>query len=266
MVAMPLDSPAPPSRIARVWPYVVGWIGLFVAYLTVMSLTGETAAGALVWSLANVAPAVLLGTGAQVLIRDRVATEAVGAQLVWHIALATVFVAGWYFMLVPISALGVFALSGKLEVFWLTGPALPWQLFQGLTIYAVVAATTYALMPRATVAAAPRRGDLKRYLMRRGDDLRPVDVDDIEIILGADDYSEVHTAQGVHLARMTLAAFERELDPARFVRVHRSAIINFDRLSRAEPAGTGRMLAHMETGAIAPVSRAGARLLRDRLV
>ena len=68
---------------------------------------------------------------------------------------------------------------------------------------------------------------------------------------------------GTHLVRMSLAEFERRLDPRQFARVHRSAIINLDRLRVAESAGGGRMVAHMDDGAVVPVSRAGAALLRE---
>jgi len=85
-------------------------------------------------------------------------------------------------------------------------------------------------------------------------------------ITGADDYAEVATLHGKHLVRLTLAEFEKALDGARFIRVHRSRIVNVDRVSRAEPAGGGRMLLHMENGEMISTSRAGARLLRDRVL
>ena len=67
-------------------------------------------------------------------------------------------------------------------------------------------------------------------------------------INGADDYAEVSTTTGKHLVRMTLAGFAKSLDPSKYVRVHRSWIVNTCRVTRAEPAGGGRLLLHMETG------------------
>ncbi|MGH1556966.1 LytTR family DNA-binding domain-containing protein [Caulobacter segnis] len=64
-----------------------------------------------------------------------------------------------------------------------------------------------------------------------------------------------------HLVRMTLAQFEKTLDAALFVRVHRSSIVNVDMIERAEPAGGGRMLLHMANGQVVQASRAGSATL-----
>jgi DNA-binding LytR/AlgR family response regulator len=107
---------------------------------------------------------------------------------------------------------------------------------------------------------------LSRYFVRIGEELRPLDIDTVVSIGGADDYSEVRTLSGKHLVRVTLTEFARSLDPARYVRVHRSWIVNVERISRAESAGGGRLLLHMETGQTLSTSRAGAKLLRDRIL
>ena len=65
---------------------------------------------------------------------------------------------------------------------------------------------------------------------------------------------------------VTLAEFAKSLDPAKYVRVHRSWIVNTDRIARAEPAGGGRLLLHMETGQTISTSREGAKLLRNRVL
>ncbi|WP_176472961.1 LytTR family DNA-binding domain-containing protein [Sphingomonas lenta] len=48
--------------------------------------------------------------------------------------------------------------------------------------------------------------------------------------------------------------------------MHRSAIVNLDRVVRAEPAGGGRLLLHMEAGGVVQASRAGAKLVREQLL
>ena len=98
------------------------------------------------------------------------------------------------------------------------------------------------------------------------DEIQPIDVDTIVSISGADDYAEVTTLGGKHLVRMTLAEFEKSLDPSRFIRVHRSRIVNVERIARAEPAGGGRLLLHMQDGEAIAASRTGSRLLRDRVI
>lgn len=105
-----------------------------------------------------------------------------------------------------------------------------------------------------------------RYFIRIGDELRPIDTDTVVSIGGADDYAEVWTLAEKHLVRMTLADFSRSLDPDKYIRVHRSWIVNIHRMVRAEPAGGGRLLLHMETGQTISTSRTAAKLLRDRII
>lgn len=107
---------------------------------------------------------------------------------------------------------------------------------------------------------------LSRYFVRIGEELRPLDIDTVVSIGGADDYTEVRTLGGKHLVRVTLAEFAKSLDPAKYVRVHRSWIVNTHRIARAEPAGGGRLLLHMETGQTISTSRDGAKLLRNRVL
>ncbi|MBV8157953.1 MAG: LytTR family transcriptional regulator, partial [Dyella sp.] len=119
--------------------------------------------------------------------------------------------------------------------------------------------------PKET-GGASAHPELSRYFVRIGDELRPIDVNTVVSIGGADDYAEVWTLSGKHLVRMTLAEFTKSLDPAKYARVHRSWIVNVDRIARAEPAGGGRLLLHMETGQTISTSRTGAKLLRDRVI
>lgn len=247
------------------WGFAVGWGLLFFVYVLVFSLTGSGPVQALGAALANVLPAALLGVGVHWALLTHVMGKPAIDQIALHLGLVVGFVGLWYLALIPALACIAWLQGGGFHLIALSGPALPWQLFQGLMIYAVLAATAYALAPRPLGHPQPE-ARLTRYLMRRGEDIRPVDVETIVTIQGADDYSEVTTVAGKHLARMTLGAFERDLDPQRFVRVHRSWIINFDRLERAESAGGGRLLAHMQDGQIVSTSRAGARALKDRLV
>lgn len=115
-------------------------------------------------------------------------------------------------------------------------------------------------------AEAGSDAGLSRYFIRMGEELRPLDIDLVVSINGADDYAEVSTTTGKHLVRMTLASFARSLDPSKYVRVHRSWIVNTHRVARAEPAGGGRLLLHMETGQMISTSRDGAKLFRSRVL
>jgi two-component system LytT family response regulator len=92
-----------------------------------------------------------------------------------------------------------------------------------------------------------------------------VDVADIVWVEAADQYVLIHTATSEHLMRESMADLETRLDPARFMRVHRSAIVSVPHIRRFErdPAGTGRALVGKDTWI--PVSRTRTPLLKDRL-
>lgn len=92
--------------------------------------------------------------------------------------------------------------------------------------------------------------------------MRCIQVHDIASISGAQEYSDVATVPGRHLARFSLAEFERRLDPTRFLQMHRSGIVNLDYFDRAEPAGSGCFLLTVRNGETVRASRQGARKLR----
>jgi two-component system LytT family response regulator len=68
-----------------------------------------------------------------------------------------------------------------------------------------------------------------------------------------------------HLKQQTIASLEAALDPARFVRIHRSYIVNFERVARIEPYGKDTRLAILTDGTRLPVSRAGYARLKSLL-
>ena len=65
------------------------------------------------------------------------------------------------------------------------------------------------------------------------------------------------------LKQQTLASLEAQLDPARFIRIHRSFILNLDRLAKVEQDGKEHREAVLRDGARLPVSRAGYQRLRE---
>jgi DNA-binding LytR/AlgR family response regulator len=231
-------------------------------------MTGTGPSRALADAAANVAPLGGLAAGVHALLRARVMRIAPLGQSVAHLALAPLFALTWYALVIVLLALVGGLATGDYQVRGFAGPGFVWQVFQGLILYALVAALCYAI--RGGRAAAPvtivDSAPLDRYLVRDGDGMAPVDVSEIIAITGAQDYSEVVTSEGRHLVRLSLGEFEQRLDARRFLRVHRSAIINFDRLARTEPAGGGRMIAYMANGDSVPVSRAGTQLLRSFVV
>ncbi|NKB68583.1 MAG: response regulator [Candidatus Latescibacteria bacterium] len=85
-------------------------------------------------------------------------------------------------------------------------------------------------------------------------------------IEAAGDYAQLHTAGRSHLCGLGLGALEKRLDPGRFIRVHRSAIIALEALDFLDSDGEGGLVATLTNGAQVKVSRSQAARLRDLLV
>jgi two-component system LytT family response regulator len=249
---------------------------VFAAYSVTLAIANDLdPLSAMAGGAANTVPVVVFGAAARRAIVDRLIGRPLPVQIVGHAALAAAYALLAYWLLVVLIGLkeGRSPLQFMVEPF--STRAMSWQLLENLTTYAVIALVTYLQARPAPAAAAPPQvvevspepaRAISRYFIRSGDDIHPIDVDAIISIAGADDYAEVATTSGRHLVRMTLAELEQSLDPARFLRVHRSRIVNVDRIARAEPAGGGRLLLHMEDGEAVTASRAGTRKLRDRLL
>lgn len=78
-----------------------------------------------------------------------------------------------------------------------------------------------------------------RFLVPARDKSVVVDAERIDWIEAADDYVTLHVAGASHLLRERMDDLERQLDPDRFFRVHRSAIVNLDRVREVHPAFRG---------------------------
>jgi DNA-binding LytR/AlgR family response regulator len=108
------------------------------------------------------------------------------------------------------------------------------------------------------------RNCASRLIVRKGRDTHAIDVDALVYVQGADDYSELHLADGTtHLHEKTLASLEAQL-PTTFLRVHRSYIANLSR-ARALRSHGGRTLLVFEGGAAVPVGRVYRAEVRERL-
>lgn len=116
---------------------------------------------------------------------------------------------------------------------------------------------------RAKAALHPQ-GPIDRILVRDRGRLVPVAVRDIVRLEAGDDYTSVHTRGRTYLVYLALQDFERMLDGARYVRVHRSHVVNLDHVAQFMPVDGGRFELEMSDGTKLPVSRAYARMLRER--
>jgi two-component system, LytTR family, response regulator len=111
--------------------------------------------------------------------------------------------------------------------------------------------------------AGPRQAPLERVLIRDGSQVHVLAVEKIDYVEAQDDYVSFRSEGKSYLKDQTMAALERLLDPARFVRIHRSYLLNIDRIARVELYAKDSRIAILRDGSKLPVSRAGyARLAK----
>jgi two-component system LytT family response regulator len=104
-----------------------------------------------------------------------------------------------------------------------------------------------------------------RILVREGSEVHVIPASSVDHIDAHGDGVLIHAAGKVHEKLRPLGTIESRLDPERFLRIHRSHIINIDRLRKLELYAKNSYLAILADGTRLPVSRSGYARLRDRL-
>jgi two-component system LytT family response regulator len=114
------------------------------------------------------------------------------------------------------------------------------------------------------------RGDSRpeqaeRIVVKSAGEVSFIKISDIDWIEAADYYACLHVGSRNHLVRRSLAELEQELDPNQFCRVHRSGIVNLDRVRGLKLHEDGEYEVLLETGARVRLSRRYRKELEDRL-
>ncbi len=115
------------------------------------------------------------------------------------------------------------------------------------------------------VAARPPAERPQRLVVRDGTRVHIIPLDKLDYVEAQDDYVALHSGGKSYLKQQPIASLEAALDPRRFVRIHRSFIINLERLARIEPYGKERRIAILADGARLPVSRSGYSRLMEAM-
>jgi two-component system, LytTR family, response regulator len=105
--------------------------------------------------------------------------------------------------------------------------------------------------------ARPRQAPVERVLIRDGAQVHVLPADRIDYVEAQDDYVCFKSEGRQYLKDQTMAALEATLDPGRFVRIHRSYLLNIERIARVELYAKDSRVAILRDGTRLPVSRAG---------
>jgi two-component system LytT family response regulator len=113
--------------------------------------------------------------------------------------------------------------------------------------------------------ARPPGQALERVLVKDDAKVHVIPLDKLDYIEAQDDYIGLRSQGKTYLKQQTLAEIETLLDPMRFVRIHRSYLLNVERLARLELYAKDSRVAILADGTRLPVSRAGYVRLRELL-
>ena len=116
---------------------------------------------------------------------------------------------------------------------------------------------------KLSAAARPPGQFVERLLVRDGAKVHVIPVERLDYLEAQDDYVAIHAEGGTRLKHEALADLAEGLDPARFVRTHRSYVVNVERIERLELYAKDSRVAILKGGRQLPVSRAGYARLRE---
>ena len=122
-------------------------------------------------------------------------------------------------------------------------------------------------MPVGELAAAARTagGATTRIVVRQGPRVHVIPIDKLDYAEAQDDYVSLHSEGKSYLKQQTLSDLEASLDSARFVRVHRSYLLNLDRLARIDTEDGEPKGVVLVDGTRLPLSRSGYGRIKGML-
>lgn len=120
--------------------------------------------------------------------------------------------------------------------------------------------------PSELAAAARAPGQtLDRIVVRDGSRIHIIPIAKLDYVEAQDDYAALHSEKKSYLKQQTIASLETQLDPQKFVRIHRSYIVNLERIVRIEPYTRDSRVVVLRDGEQLPVSRPGYARLKALL-
>ena len=274
-------------RQRRAWEIGL-WVGFFAVQCGFNSVVGmmerDRAGGSpaiwepVVWEASSAL--VLLALLPAVLAFDR--RHPLGAghwrrNLPWHLVASVVYSLVHVVAMVALRR-GAYALAGDRYDFGDWSTQWVYEYLKDVRTYFLSLAIVYGyrfivlrLQGEASMLTAPDAGPPiepierpDRFLVRKLGKEFLVAADDIEWLEADGNYVNLHVKGRLYPLRSTMTAVEPRLDPARFLRVHRSYMVNLDHLAEIEPLETGDARLRLNDGTAIPCSRRYRPGLRAR--
>ncbi|HKF55988.1 MAG TPA: response regulator [Blastocatellia bacterium] len=112
---------------------------------------------------------------------------------------------------------------------------------------------------------APQQSSVERLVLKSGGRVFFLRVEEIDWIEAAGNYVRLHAGKETHVMRESMNSLEQRLDPTRFIRIHRSTMINIERVKELRPLFHGDYEVTLQDGARVTLSRSYRDRLSDHL-
>jgi two-component system LytT family response regulator len=116
-----------------------------------------------------------------------------------------------------------------------------------------------------SAAARPPEQKFERIVVKDGTKVHIIPIDKLDYVEAQDDYIALRSEKKSYLKQQTISSIEAQLDPKKFIRIHRSYIVNLERIARIEPYTKDSRVAVLLDGSQLPVSRSGHAKLKALL-
>jgi two-component system LytT family response regulator len=134
---------------------------------------------------------------------------------------------------------------------------------------AAIGQTLSAALRTDSLSTAEHSGEQRRFLHRlaveAGEKIVLLRTEDIEWLQASGNYIRIHLGEMVYLLRQSLKNLQALLDPNRFLRVHRNAVVNLDHVEEFYLPAEGNMFVRLKNGLCLPLPKANRALLRKTL-
>ena len=106
---------------------------------------------------------------------------------------------------------------------------------------------------------------LERVIIKKGDKITVIPIDHVHFFEAEDDYVMVYAEEGRFLKEKTMKAFEEQLDPSKFVRIHRSFLVSIQQIDVIQQYEKDSYLCVLKSGEKLKASKAGFKRLKELL-
>ncbi|MEM1053784.1 MAG: LytTR family DNA-binding domain-containing protein [Pseudomonadota bacterium] len=255
----------------------IGAVLLIGAYWAIFSITSDMGSlAAFKLAAQNSIPALALGLVAHAVLDRFVWPKSLLVKLFAQVPGAILFALIWYMSIILLQSFDSSSLDTDVVLTAFMAPAFIWQMFQGVTLYGLAALASLAIslthqieQLKRRIESAEKQQDendrpsVRSILVKTQDETQSVEIENIVVVTGAGDYSELVLKDQTILSTSRLGEFEARLPEDQFIRAHRSHLVRIAAIARTEPAGNGRTMLHLENGENLITSRSGSRLLKE---